>query len=135
MKATGMKKLGIIAALAFAFALCFALVGCGGSGSSDEGAKNIKGDYKLVGMEEAGITYSESDLASLEELGLTCTLALADGEKATLTLFGESMDGTWKATSEKECEITIDSDKIKGTLDGDKLTLSDSDASLVFKKM
>ena len=51
-----------------------------------DNSANFKGEYKLVGMEEDGITYSEDDLAFMEELGLDFGLTLADEGKATLNL-------------------------------------------------
>lgn len=133
MKAIGKKRIGIIAVLACVLVLCFTLVGCG-SGNSTDNSANFKGEYKLVGMEEDGITYSEDDLAFMEELGLDFGLTLADEGKATLNLAGESMDGTWEAKSNKECTITIGSDSIKATLDGDNLKCEDGGSSLTFKK-
>lgn len=52
MKAT--KK--IIAVLACAFALCFALVGC--DSGAEQYKKNFQGDWELAGLTEGDTTYS-----------------------------------------------------------------------------
>ena len=128
-----MRKLGMILAAVCAAALCFALIGCNGSGQ--DYAKNFVGEYELVGMVQDGVEANADDIAKMKALGLEVKLEIKDDETFALNLFGEVLDGTWKAKSASECEITLDNKPVPGTLDGDKFTLAQHDNELKFQRV
>ena len=138
-----MKKLGIIATICCAFALCFALMGCGGgdsaSGDSAGDAEAAKaafaGTWDLVGMVQDGTETSQSDLEMLSSLGLDVYLDLNDDGTAALVLFGESMAGSWEATSVTSGTLSLDgSDPVEMVIDGENLKMTENESSLTFAK-
>ncbi len=118
----------IMAALACACALCLAFVGC----SSPDYTKNFSGDWKLVGIDSDGAT--DNDIALLEAFGVSVGLTLNEDGTASLSMFGESMDGTWKAKSATEAELTLDSDTITATLADEKLKMEADGNSMTFER-
>lgn len=124
------KKLGIIAVLCCAFALCFTLIGCGGSVDKS----NYLGDWQMTSGSDENL--DEESIQLMESLGLTVTLTLNEDGTGSLNLFGEATDVTWEAKSNTEGTITYEGEDAKITLNGDELTLSDdTDASMTFKRI
>jgi ABC-type glycerol-3-phosphate transport system substrate-binding protein len=92
-----MKK---ILALALAVTMLFAFAACGGSGDSgssdsDSSASgdedvSIVGEWKLVGAEAGGQTVDESQLG-----GLDYAWTFEEGDKASITIMGQSTDATY----------------------------------------
>jgi len=129
-----MKK-GIIALMACMFALCLALVGCGGSGGSGADAKAAwVGTWDLVEMEESGQVTGREDLETLKSLGLDVYLEINQDGTGSLVLFGESMSGTWEAKSATEGTFTLEGQKIDMKIADSKLTMDQNGAKLVFEK-
>ncbi|MCL2815731.1 MAG: hypothetical protein FWD23_14130 [Oscillospiraceae bacterium] len=60
-------------------------------------------------------------------------IEFSDGGKLVMDWFGVSSDGTFKVDG-KSVEITIDGDTQKGTIDNNKITISDGDTKMVFEK-
>ena len=61
-------------------------------------------------------------------------IELLSGGKCKLFIFGESVDGTFKGDS-KTIEVTADGDTMKGTIDGNKLTIDMGDGDKwIFEK-
>ena len=121
------KKLGIIAAVCCALALCFALVGCGADKS------NYTGEWNLAyGSDE---NLDADSIALMDSLGLTVKLTLNDDGSGTLDLFGETMQAKWEASSNTEGKIALEGSEAKMTLANGELTITDSTgATMTFKR-
>lgn len=131
-KRMGMKTLtalGLVIVL-----LAFAGCGSGGGGSSTDASAEFIGTWEIVEMEEDGETTEADDLALMKEMGLNITLVLEKDEKATLNIFDETKDGTWKAKDASSCSITFDGESVDAVLADGKLTLEQDGARLVFEK-
>ena len=107
MKAT--KK--IIAVLACAFALCFALVGC--SSDAEQYKKNFQGDWELAGLTEGDTTYSESDISMLKAWGMEVKMSLNEDETMVLEYFGEKVEGNWEPKDAGMISSEIDGAEMK----------------------
>ena len=132
-----MKKLGIIASLCCAFVLSLALFGCGSGSNGDdpEAAKAaFAGTWNLTGMTQDGQETSADDIKMLAALGLEVYLDLNDDGTAQLMLFGESMDGTWEASSTTAGKVTLNGESVDMTIDGEQLKMEQAEASLTFEK-
>lgn len=122
------KRIGIIATLCFAFALCFALVGCGGVDKS-----NYTGEWKLAyGSDE---NLDADSIALMDSLGLSVTLQLNEDGSGSLSLFGDVQDVKWEASSNTEGKVTLEGSEAKMKLENSELTIVDStEASMTFKR-
>lgn len=133
-----MKKTGIIAALFCAFALCLALVGCGGSSEVDETAganEAFAGTWDLTGMTQNGDSTDSEDIQMLSALGMKVTLSLNDDGTAKLLVFDNTMSGTWEAVNATTATATLDGQSVDMTLsESGELTLSESGSTMTFKK-
>jgi len=123
------KKVGIVAALVFALALCFTLVGCGGGVDKS----NYTGDWKLAyGSDE---NLDADSIALMESLGLSVKMTLKDDGTGSLDLFGQNMEAKWEASSNTEGKITLDGNEAKMKLENGELTIVDStNSSMTFKR-
>ena len=122
------KKIGIIATVCFALALCFALVGCGGVDKS-----NYTGDWKLAYGSDENLDADSIQL--MDSLGLSVTLTLKDDGSGSMNLFGENKDVKWEASSNTEGKITLDGSEAKMQLANNELSIVDStNASMTFKR-
>lgn len=124
------KKLGIVAALACAFVLCFALVGCG-SASVDK--TKFIGSWGLESGSDKNLDAESIEL--MKSLGLEVTLTLNEDGTGKLDLFGEASDVEWTASSATEGKLTLkDQGDADMKIDSDKLVLSDASTSMTFAK-
>lgn len=125
------KKIGIIAAVCFALALCLGIAGCGASVDKSL----YTGDWKLESSTDENLDAASLEL--MESLGLQVMLTLSEDGTGKLDLFGESQDVKWEASSNTEGKLTLVSQNAETTLslaDG-KLTLKDTGGtSMVFAK-
>lgn len=122
------KKITLVAAMCFAFVLCFALAGCGGSNR-----EAFVGTWELESGTNENLD-SES-IALMKSLGLEVDLVLAEDGTGALEMFGSSSAITWDAKSATEATVMIDGAEAGLTLEEDKLTLVDSaGASMTFTK-
>ena len=122
------RKIGIIATVCFALALCFALVGCGGVDKS-----NYTGDWKLAYGSDENLDADSIQL--MDSLGLSVTLTLKDDGSGSMNLFGENKDVKWEASSNTEGKITLDGSEAKMQLANNELSIVDStNASMTFKR-
>ena len=125
------KKLGILATVCFALALCFALVGCG----SNVDKSLYTGDWTLESG--SGENLDEASIELMKSLGLDVTLTLKEDGTGTIDLFGQSQEVKWEASSNSEGKLKLVEQNSETTikLNDGKLTLADSDDSyMTFKK-
>ena len=131
-----MGKKGVIALMACVFALCLALVGCGGGGGNSAEANKaaFTGTWNLVEMNQDGQVTGSDDLETLKALGLEVYVNLNEDGTAALVLFGEAMEGTWEATSATAGSITLEGQQVSMTIEDSKLKFEQEGASLTFEK-
>ena len=100
-------------------ALVLSLTACGSSGGNNS---TLTGKYYIVSMETKGET---ADVATLAEQGMDASVIYLEfsSSKVTMFAFGETIEGTYKADG-KNIEITTGDDTVKGTLDGNKITIN-----------
>ena len=127
MKTT--RKIALTLAMVLAFSL--ALVGCG---QTADYTKNFSGDWKLESVTSDGETVTGDDLAMLEAMGMSFGLTLNEDGTVQLVVLGETSDGTWKAKSATEAEVTIEGSTVVATLADDKLSLDSSGDAMVFAR-
>ncbi len=127
------KRIAILLAVVCSLALCFALVGCGG-GKGEDASKNFVGDWVLVGGEADGEVIDAEMVDMLNSFGMQVYLSLKDDGTATLVLFGEEMDGTWKAKDASTVTLTFDGSSADSKLADNKLTLEVEGDKLIFEK-
>ena len=130
-----MKKIGIIAALACAFALCLTLVGCGSGGSASKDA--FLGDWTIssIESEDAGSAVSSEDIALMQSMGMNVTITFNDDDTFKLDLFGETMDGTWEAKSDTTATAKLDNQNVDVEIDdAGMLIFSQGTDKLIFAK-
>ena len=111
-----MKK---IVALTLVLVMVLALCACGG------GSKTAAGTWKLTGMTQDGQDYSEY----LSMLGMEITMVLNEDGTGTMEAMGQKVDVTWD-----ESGITSQGETIPYTLDGDKLTMAQDGAEMIFTR-
>ena len=97
--------------------------------------KAYVGKYDIVKMTKDGVAYGKSKLAVLKAQGYPLTFTMKKNGKAILNVLGDKKTGTWKATSKTRGTVVIDGQNIAMKKKGKKITLSQSSASLTFKKM
>ena len=124
------KKLAALLAAACAFALCFALAGCGGSDPS----KNFVGTWVLSGGEMDGEPINDETLSLMKSFGMDVYLTFDEDGSVSFVLFGEKMSGNWKAKNASTATLTFDGDSGDVKLADDKLTLESDGDKLVFEK-
>ena len=124
------SKLKVLGVVAFALALCFALVGCGGDDKSAEYKKAVVGTWEMT--ELAGS--SEDDLAMMKSFGLTVEATFAEDGTFKLGIFGETMDGTWEAKSADKVSLTIEGDSVDATIKDGVLSIEVDGEGMKFKK-
>ena len=125
------RKLGVLATVCFALALCLALVGCG----ANVDKSLYTGDWTLESG--SGENLDEASIELMKSLGLDVTLTLKEDGTGTLDLFGQSQEVKWSATSNTEGTLKLaeQNAETKIKLDDGKLTLADSDDSyMTFKR-
>ena len=122
-----MKKLQRITAATLMVVLCAALIaGCGGD-------TKLSGKYYLSSMEEDGEVLNVSELADLG-VDFSDTYLEFSGDKITVCTYGESETCTYKIDG-KNIEFTSDGETLKGTIDGDKITLDVGDGTkMIYEK-
>lgn len=121
-----LKALGVVA---FALALCFALVGCGGGDKADP-KKAVIGTWELSEFTDA----SEDDLAMMKAFDLTVEATFAEDGTFKLGMFGETMDGTWDAKSADKVSLTIEGDSVDATIKDGVLSIEVDGEGMKFKK-
>ena len=130
-----MKTKGfLIAFLSCMFALTLGLVACGGGDAVSQSKAAFTGDWTLSGMEADGNVTSAQDLEQLKSLGLEVTLSLKEDGSASLSLFGESVNGTWEPKTATEASMTAENQTISMTIAEDTLTMEQSNTKLSFVK-
>ncbi len=128
-----MKTMGkLIAVLACALALCFALAGC--DQSADQYKKNFQGNWELSGLTEGNTTYGESDLAMLKSWGMNVTLSMNEDGTMTLNYFGEAAEGNWEPKDANTVTFKMMGDSVDGKLSDGVLSIDVEGASMQFKK-
>lgn len=123
------SKLKVLGVVAFALALCFALVGCGGGDKADP-KKAVIGTWELSELTGS----SEDDLASMKAFGLTVEATFAEDGTFKLGMFGETMDGTWDAKSADKVSLTIEGDSVDATIKDGVLSIEVDGEGMKFKK-
>lgn len=133
-----MKKMRIAAVLCCAFALCLAMVGCGGSAKVDEATaakEAFAGSWDLTSMSQDGDTTTSEDIQTLAALGMKVTLSLNDDGTGQLVVFDGTMSGTWEAIDATTATATLDGQSVDMAIDENgELTLSESGSTMTFKK-
>ena len=123
------SKLKVFGVVAFAIALCFALVGCGGGDKADP-KKAVIGTWELSELTGA----SEDDMAMMKAFGLTIEATFAEDGTFKLGMFGETMDGTWDAKSADKVSLAIEGDSIDATIKDGVLSIEVDGEGMKFKK-
>ena len=104
--------------------------------SAEEAASHsegLVGGYKLNAITDSTDTennVTEEDMALAEGMGLYCFMELKEDGSAVLNMFGDEISGSWDESS-----ITMAGEKIDMTVEGDKLTLSQNEETMEFKKL
>ena len=124
-----MKK-GLLAVVAaFALALCLGLVGCGGA----DPEKDFIGTWELESGAGEKLSIPAKDVSMLRDVGIVCTLTLDAEGKAVLDMFGETLEGEWKAKGLHEGKVSFDGDAVPAIIDeAGKLTLEQDGLVLTF---
>ena len=128
-----MGKKGIIALLSCVFALCLALVGCGGNSEADNKAA-FTGTWDLVEMSQGNEVTGSDELNTLKSLGLEVYVNLNEDGTSALVLFGEVINGTWQATSTTAGTITMEGQNVNMSIADSKLSFEQEGAKLTFQK-
>lgn len=129
-----MAKKGVIALMACVFALCLALVGCGGGNNAEANKAAFTGTWDLVEMDQNGQVTGSDDLETLKSLGLEVYVNLNQDGTAALVLFGDAMEGTWEAASTTAGTLTLEGQQVNMTIEDSKLKFEQEGASLTFQK-
>lgn len=124
------SKLKIFAAIACVATLCLALVGCGGDKSA-EWKKAVVGTWEVT--EITGT--SQDDIDMMKAFGLNVELVFQNDDSFKLGMFGETIDGTWKATSADKVVLKAEGDEITCTLKDDVLSIDVEGDVMKFKKV
>jgi len=99
-------------------ALAVSLTACGSSGGNNS---TLTGKYSFVSME----TKDEMlHVGAIAEQGMDDSVIYLEfsGSRVTMYAFGEAIDVTYKVDG-KNIEINTDDGPLKGTLDGNKITV------------
>ena len=128
-----MGKKAMIALLSCVFALCLALVGCGGDNAAANKAA-FTGTWDLVEMSQGDEVTGSDELNTLKSLGLEVYVNLNEDGTSALVLFGEVIDGTWEATSSTAGTIKMEGQDVAMSIADSKLTFEQEGAKLTFQK-
>lgn len=92
-------------------------------------ADGVAGIYRLIEVEsdDDALAADEAAIATLESLGLISTLTVRDDGTASMSVFGEEMEGTWEADM-----VTVDGQSFKYAVDGNKLVVEEGTSKLIF---
>jgi hypothetical protein len=117
----------IVVFLAAALAACVMTVGFVGC-SVDNGTHNDAGTYNVYSLSQNGTTVNNATikLLSMEDY---MVLDLGSDGKGTLSVNGDSDDITWK-----DGELTQGSETLSYTKDGEMISITIDDTSVVFQK-
>lgn len=122
------RRIGLIAAVCFAFCLCFALVGCGANNKA-----GFVGSWDIESGSSENM--SASSIEVMKKFGMNITMTLKDDGTGSMDLVGEHADFTWEATSASEGKMTVQGNETKLKLADGKLMLEQSDGtSMTFAK-
>ena len=127
-----MKKIGLIAAICFAFAMCMMLAGCGGGQGDPKEA--FSGTWDLLSLTQGDVETSEEDVKTLAALGMEVHLDLNEDGSAELDLFDDVKKGTWEVTAASAGTITLDGDAVDMIIEDETLSMTQGDTTLYFKK-
>lgn len=106
----------------------------GGSTSSTSANSNdISGVWELESGSDEDITAETMD--TMRDMGINIELFIYSDGTFDLTLFDESVSGTWKQSGTNTYLFTIDGDSITGTYDSasDRLTWEEGGDKLIFR--
>ncbi len=126
------KNLRTLAVVCLVALMMLTLVACGSNNSK------YAGTYDLVTMEMGGVTVTAEDMkAAMPDANIQLVLK-EDGSFSLTTLGDPSVgpiteNGTWKEKGEGVA-LTVNGATNMGTVDGDTITLTEDDISIVFKK-
>lgn len=130
-----MKKPLALILLGCSIALCFSLMGCGGD--SQEVMKPFIGDWTIHSVESESEENSigNDDVTMMQAMDLNVTLTLKDDKTATLDLFGEKTEGTWKAKKANSGTATMNGERVDLFIDDQGfLIFAQGNEKLVFSK-
>jgi hypothetical protein len=130
-----MKKIGIIAALACAFALCLMLVGCGGGGKASKDA--FLGDWTIsaIESEDPSSAVSSEDIALMQSMGMNVTITFNEDNTFKLDLFGEILNGVWEPKTDTTAVANLDNQDVNVEIDDSgNLIFSQGNDKLIFTK-
>ncbi len=119
----------IITTLLMIATLMILCVGCGKS-------KDVSGTYKIssIGGQSVADLQKQYDDAGMDvKIADMFKLELKSDGTFTMEYAGESESGTYKVDGEK-ISMTIDGDTQEGTIKDGKITLGEGDDSMVFSK-
>lgn len=127
-----MKKIALVFALALA--LSFGLASCGGAPKEDF-TPNFAGTWELIQVEGGDNSLSQDDFVMLKDLGMSCTLNLAEDGTYTFDMFGDVSSDAWEAVAADTATLTMSGQSVNVTLANDTLTLEQGGSEkLVFSK-
>ena len=92
------------------------------------------GSWDLDSMYMVGKSTGPSELATLRNLGLYVTFKVRTNMTATLDLFGERTNGTWRDRGSGHGTVTMEGQDVAMRYSGGKLTLEQDGAKLVFRR-
>lgn len=127
-------KAKIIATIVCAFALCAALVGCGGPAGSDNATSPFQGDWVLSGGVADGQELDQQNLDAMEQMGLHVYVQFNEDGSLVLNMFGNEITGTWTAKDATTADITIQGDTEEVKIENDELKIEADGNALMFKK-
>ena len=104
-----MHKLGNVKAVLLAIiaaTMMLALTACGGNQASYD---KFVGNWDLYEMQDGSNNYNEETLKSLEEIGFgSIYMTLSKDGTASMSLFGQALQGTWTGKDDNTIHIAID---------------------------
>ena len=119
-----MKKSIILAVVACATALCFALVGCGGNAANYD--KNFIGKWEVESMTSDGEELDADTMDFMRALGMNVVFDLKEGGNGNLDLMGEQLDFTITAEGDS-ADFKLQDSKLVGEFEDASMTLVKND--------
>lgn len=117
-----MKKL---LAILMVGVMMFSLAACGADFEGEWTAVSAESDQEMTAEEKAMV---DAMLSSI-------TLSIKSDSVMSLSMGGETQEGTWKADGNNITFTSADGSELKGELDGDQLKIDmDGQGKLVFEK-